>query len=138
MSRTSTPDGSMVITTSASTVAAPMSSATIPPAAAKPSTAVGLTSYPLTGCPARTRLRAIGRPILPRPRKPIRVISILTYKSIPRLYSCRVGKQVYARLCCPPTRRHNGKSDIGDDGCEFGQCDDDSTTVDLRKEQLDR
>src|SRR5438552_3865482 len=76
-SRTSWPLGSIVIITSAIAQTRAREPGMLPPAAPKFSTAVSLTSSPLTEWPALSRLRAIGKPMLPRPTKPIRAIAVL-------------------------------------------------------------
>ena len=74
-SRTCWPAGSMVMTNSAPCAASAAEPAVAPPSAAKAATASGTTSKPVTWWPdppfAFSRLRAIGRPILPSPMKPI-------------------------------------------------------------------
>lgn len=71
-SSTARGEGSEVIATSASATASRAVAATGPPSAAA---RAGSRSQATTACPAATRFLAIGRPIVPRPMKPIRATS---------------------------------------------------------------
>src|SRR5712672_4397028 len=64
----------MVITTSAPAQACATDAAAVPPAALSLPREAATTSNPATACPAFRRFCAIGIPILPSPRKPIRAI----------------------------------------------------------------
>src|SRR5262245_65450963 len=67
----------MVTTASTSDAAPLMPSAAAPPAATSLSTAALVTSKPAIECPALIRLSDIGKPILPRPMKPMRAMVFL-------------------------------------------------------------
>jgi len=73
-SRTCAPAGSMVMTASAPTQAAPMVSAASPPSAESLPASGLTTSKPTTACRALTRLAAIGKPMLPRPMNAMRAM----------------------------------------------------------------
>src|SRR5437764_265693 len=72
---TSGESGSTVTTTSASRTASATLPAPRPPRCTSRSTFAGLRLYPTTSNPARTRLAAIGPPMIPRPMKPTLVIA---------------------------------------------------------------
>src|ERR1700738_1674018 len=81
----------MVITTSAPRHASGTEFARVPPPATSGSEAYSLRSNPQTVCPALTRFCAIGRPMLPRPIKPIVAITVsrplLTGVALLRLFA---------------------------------------------------
>src|SRR5699024_6453821 len=68
---TSGESGTIVMTASASATASATVSAPVPPSAIRASTLPRLRLWPTTVYPARTRLRAMGRPMMPRPMKAI-------------------------------------------------------------------
>jgi hypothetical protein len=74
-SRTCCPAGS-IVTTMSDCAASASDFAIAPPAATSASTPFGVTSLPATACPAFTRLRAMGKPILPSPMKPIFAMTV--------------------------------------------------------------
>ena len=76
-SRTWGEEGSIVMTTSAFFTVSATDVAAVAPVATTLATASGNTSNTASACPALTRLRAIGPPILPNPMNPIFISFLL-------------------------------------------------------------
>src|SRR5512138_3488910 len=65
-----------MVTTASAPSSTPAADPNTPiPAALAACKAAGTTSKPVTSCPALARLRAIGRPMLPRPTNPMRAMA---------------------------------------------------------------
>src|SRR5262249_47623760 len=112
----------MVTTASTSDAAPLMPSAAAPPAATRLPTAALVTSKPAIECPALIRLSDIGKPILPRPMKPMRAMVFLPD----------------SRSRWALARRHHRESDIGEYRRQLAEHDKEASAVNLGKEQLDR
>ena len=77
-SRTIRPSGNMVMSAAAPSAASCGVAAAIPPAASRPARAAGKRSLPQSWNPASSRRLAIGMPIWPSPKKPIRAGGLST------------------------------------------------------------
>src|SRR4051812_4908166 len=117
------------MTISTPVAAAAAEAAALPPAATTFSTWPALTSKPSTACPALIRLSAMGRPILPSPMKPIRVILVLLPQRlmIPRAARPSLG---------PVAGGHEGEPHIEQDRHELRHDGRHADAIDLRKEHL--